>query len=183
LDAGRADTRGYRLARRVDKRLVRLLAVLSDTHLPRGARGLPEECLDRVARADLVLHAGDVVRASVLEELRRLAPVHAVRGNVDEPELRAVLPERLVVRVGAVSIGMVHDAGRRDGRAARLVAAFPGCAAVVYGHSHLPELAQHAGVWILNPGSPTERRRAPYRSMISLEVDGDVVRPELVPLR
>lgn len=92
------------------------------------------------------------------------------------------MPERLVVDAGAVRIGMVHDAGRREGRAARLVAAFPGCAAVVYGHTHLPEVSRHDDIWILNPGSPTERRRAPHRSLLTLEIDGDRLRPQLVAL-
>jgi hypothetical protein len=132
--------------------------------------------------ADLILHAGDFTRASVLEELRRLAPVEAVHGNVDDPELRSSLPERLVVEAGPLQIGLVHDAGPREGRAARLAAAFPDCAAVAYGHTHMPELARHGGVWILNPGSPTERRRAPHRSLITLELDGGELRPRLITL-
>jgi putative phosphoesterase len=99
---------------------------------------------------------------------------------MDEAELQASLPERLVVEAGTVRIGMVHDPGRREGRAARLVAAFPHCAAVVYGHTHLPELSRHDGVWILNPGSPTERRRAPHRSLLTVEIDGGQLRPQLV---
>ncbi len=159
-----------------------LIAVLSDTHLPRGGRRLAAECLELLSGAGLVLHAGDFVALSVLEELRGLAPLEAVHGNADEPALRAVLPERLVVEAADVRIGIVHDAGRREGRAARLVSAFPGCAAVVYGHTHMPEVAQHEGVWILNPGSPTERRRAPHRSLITLDVDGGRLEPRLVVL-
>ena len=135
-----------------------------------------------MARADLILHAGDFTAASVLEELRRLGPVEAVRGNQDDAELRAALPERRVVEAGPVRIGLVHDAGRREGRETRLVAAFPGCAAVVYGHSHLPQVSRHEGVWILNPGSPTERRRAPQPTMIALELEGDELRPRLIAL-
>jgi putative phosphoesterase len=159
-----------------------LIAVLSDTHLPRGARRLPDACLELIGRADLVLHAGDFVRSTVLDELAVLAPVEAVHGNIDEPALQALLPERRVVESGGVRIGMVHDAGPRAGRAERLVHAFPGCAAVVYGHTHQPELTRHGGVWILNPGSPTERRRAPHRSLIALEVDVAEVSPRLVML-
>jgi predicted phosphodiesterase len=77
---------------------------------------------------------------------------------------------------------MVHDAGTRDGRLARLVAAFPGCDAVVYGHTHVPEISRHADVWILNPGSPTERRRAPHRSLVTVAIDGDRLQPRLVVL-
>jgi uncharacterized protein len=158
------------------------VAVISDTHLPRGGRTLSQECLDTLAAADLILHAGDVTTAAVLETLGELAPVEAVHGNVDEPALQALLPPRLVVEVGEVRIGMVHDAGPAAGRAERLVAVFPGCHTVVYGHTHMPEVVRHGGVWILNPGSPTERRRAPHRSLIVLEVDGAALTPRLVAL-
>jgi uncharacterized protein len=129
--------------------------------MPRGSRRLPDACLRRLESAALILHAGDVVAASVLEELRELAPVEAVAGNMDDAELLAVLPERRVVEAGDARIGLVHDAGPRVRRGERLVAAFPGCAAVVYGHTHLPEVSRSGDAWILNPGSPTERRGAP----------------------
>jgi putative phosphoesterase len=160
------------------------VAVVSDTHLPRGARRLPDECLARLRAADAVLHAGDFVRLSVLEELQRLGPpVHAVHGNVDDPDLRALLPERVVVRVDDCSIGIVHDAGRRPGRHARLEAAFPGCAAVVYGHSHVPEVSRtDSGLVVVNPGSPTERRRSASRSMAELHVRRGEVVAELLHL-
>jgi putative phosphoesterase len=158
------------------------VAVISDTHLPRDGRTLSEPCLDVLAAADLILHGGDVTRAEVLAALAQLAPVEAVHGNVDEPALQASLPAERVVEVGDVRIGMVHDAGPADGRAGRLAARFPGCRAVIYGHTHMPELVLHAGVWILNPGSPTERRRAPHRSLIVLEIDGESVTPRLVAL-
>jgi putative phosphoesterase len=121
-------------------------------------------------RADLILHAGDVVAAQVLRELEAFAPVEAVFGNMDEPTLLEALPERRVVTVEAVRVGMVHVPGERAGREERLVSWFPGCDAVVYGHTHVPQLEQHRGVWIVNPGSPTERRRAPHRSLIVLDI-------------
>jgi uncharacterized protein len=123
-------------------------------------------------RADLVLHAGDLVAASVLRELESFAPVEAVFGNMDKPALQAALPERRVVEVEEVRIGLVHIAGQRAGREERLASWFPGCDAVVYGHTHVPQLEQHRGVWILNPGSPTERRRALRHSMLVLRVEG-----------
>jgi putative phosphoesterase len=159
-----------------------LVAVISDTHMPRGGRVLPRACVDRLKAADLVLHAGDVVDADVLGELERLAPVVAVHGNMDRPDLVAALPRERVVEVDEIRIGMVHIAGPRLGREDRLVAKFPGCAAVVYGHTHVPQVELHDGVWILNPGSPTERRRAPERTMLELRVEGDRLVPELVPL-
>jgi uncharacterized protein len=119
----------------------------------------------------LILHAGDVTAASVLRELEAYAPVEAVRGNMDEPALQAELPERRVVEVEGVRIGMVHVPGPRAGREERLASWFPGCDAVVYGHTHIPQLERHGGVWILNPGSPTERRRAERHSLLVLRVE------------
>jgi putative phosphoesterase len=157
------------------------VAVISDTHMPRGARTLPAACLGRLAAADLILHAGDLSAVSFLTELRAIGPpVEAVHGNVDEPALRAMLPAERVVDVGEVRVGMVHVPGPRAGREARLAARFPGCAAVVYGHTHLPQVDRHGTVWILNPGSPTERRAAPARSMLELDVTGRTIRPRLV---
>ena len=158
------------------------VAVIADTHLPRGGRELSRECLQALARADLILHAGDVTGAEVLDRLRRLAPLEAVQGNMDDLQLRRSLPLQLSVEVERVKIGMVHVPGPADGRAARLVAAFPGCDAIVYGHTHLPELTRHGDTWVVNPGSPTERRRAPHRSLVVLEIDAHTLRPELVVL-
>lgn len=160
-----------------------LVAVVSDTHLPRGTRRIPETCLARLRAADLILHAGDVVSESAFTELEALGPpVHAVHGNMDDAALRERLPPRLVVEVGGVHIGMTHDPGPRAGREDRLAGRFPGCAAVVYGHTHEPQVARVGDVWILNPGSPTERRRAPSHTMLVLEVEGGEIRPALIPL-
>ena len=156
------------------------LAVIADTHLPRGSRRLPDACLRRLAASDLILHGGDFSIVSVLEELSELAPVVGVLGNNDEPELAALLPERRVVEVEGVRIGMVHDGGRRAGRGARLVQLFPECNALVYAHSHVPEIGREGATWILNPGSPTQRRRSPARSMIELVVGSGGLRPKLV---
>jgi uncharacterized protein len=133
-------------------------------------------------RADLILHAGDVVAASVLRELEEYAPVEAVFGNMDEPALKQALPERRFVEVDGHPIGLVHVPGSKAGREERLVSWFPSCAAVVYGHTHVPQLERHRGTWILNPGSPTERRRAPHRSMIVLEVTKQRLEPRLLEL-
>jgi uncharacterized protein len=150
--------------------------------MPRGARRLPAECLRRLENAELILHAGDFVRTAVLEDLGRLAPVEAVAGNMDEPALMELLPERRVVSVAGARIGMVHVPGPAAGRAARLVAAFPGCDAIVYGHTHSPDVSRVGDVWVLNPGSPTERRGAPARSMLMLDVRSGEIRPEVVTL-
>lgn len=150
--------------------------------MPRGSRRLPKECLRRLESAELILHAGDVVAASVLDGLRELAPVEAVAGNMDEAELLAELPERRIVEVGGVRIGMVHDPGPAVGRGERLAAAFPGCHAVVYGHTHVPDVSRVGRAWILNPGSPTERRAAPAHSLLILDLDAGEIRPQLVTL-
>jgi putative phosphoesterase len=162
---------------------VTTVAVISDTHLPRGARRLPEACLERCRAADLIVHAGDFSAVSVLEELESLGPpVHGVWGNADEPALRVRLPEQLVVELDGSRIGVVHVPGAAAGREARLVARFPGCDAVVFGHTHLPVVERFEGVWLLNPGSPTERRRCPFHAMLLLEVSASEIRPELVRL-
>jgi hypothetical protein len=158
-----------------------LVAAISDTHLPRGARALPEDCIERLRAADLILHGGDLVSAVFLEQLRALGPpVHAVVGNMDEPALHAALPKELVVDAGEVRIGMIHIPGPAAGREARLARRFPGCDAVLYGHTHIPQVERYEGLWVLNPGSPTERRRAPAHSMLELRIDGRTIVPELV---
>jgi putative phosphoesterase len=101
---------------------------------------------------------------------------------MDEAALRAALPERRVVQVEEAQIGMVHIAGPRAGRESRLVAKFPECSAIVYGHTHIPDVSRHEGVWILNPGSPTERRRAPKHAMIVADVVADRIQPRLLEL-
>ena len=136
--------------------------------MPRGSRRLPDECLGVLGRSDLILHAGDFVTAAVLDELAQLAPVSGVHGNMDDAVLKAMLPERRVVEAAGLRIGMVHEPGPRTARAERLLGSFPDCDVVVYGHTHLPEVARYGARWVVNPGSPTERRSAPARSMAIL---------------
>jgi len=116
----------------------------------------------------------------VLAELRGLGPVAGVYGNMDEPALRESLPKERVVEVEGARVGLVHIPGPAAGREARLVARFPGCAAVVYGHTHVPQVERFEQLWILNPGSPTERRSAPVHSMLLLTIRGKRLAPELV---
>jgi putative phosphoesterase len=144
---------------------------------------LPEQCVKLLRAADLVLHAGDFVSVAFLEELRALGrPVEAVCGNMDEPALKEKLPKESVVDVGGVRIGMVHDAGPRLGREARLAARFPECEAVVYGHTHVPQVERFQHLWVLNPGSPTDKRRQPVHTMLVLRLRGGRITPELVTL-
>jgi uncharacterized protein len=115
--------------------------------------------------ADLIVHAGDFSDATVLAELHALGPVAAVHGNVDSLELRRELPEALTLDLEDVTLAVIHDAGPVKGRLERLRARFPEADAVVFGHSHMPLHEEREGFQIFNPGSPTERRRAAYRSM------------------
>jgi uncharacterized protein len=160
------------------------LAVLSDTHLRAGdlAR-LPAGARRAMEEADLVLHAGDVVTAGALSALGTLAEVRAVLGNNDL-DLVGVVPEVAVEDLGGVTVAMVHDAGRREGRAARLHRRFPDAQVVVFGHSHVPcDEVGIGGQLLFNPGSPTQRRAQPTPTIGLLELDGGrVVRRAIVPV-
>jgi uncharacterized protein len=162
-----------------------VIAVISDTHMPRGARRLPEGCAERIATADLLLHAGDLMTVEVLRDLEAVGPpVAAVHGNMDTAELRRLLPAERVVEADDARIAMLHDAGPRTGRLDRMRRRFGDRAdAVVFGHSHLP-LHERAsdGFQIFNPGSPTERRRAPVHTMGMARVDGGTLEFELIEL-
>lgn len=153
-----------------------LLAVISDTHLPRGTRRIPDPCLAALSQSDLILHAGDFTYPDVLDELEALGPpVVGVHGNVDAEELRRRLPAQRVVDAGGVKIGMLHDAGPSSGRLERMRLHFPEAAAVVFGHSHIPLHEQAGGFHIFNPGSPTDKRRQPYPTMgIARIQDGQI---------
>ena len=140
-----------------------VVAIISDTHLPRGARRLPDDCVARLRAADLILHAGDISTVGVLRELEALGPpVAAVHGNVDEPALTELLPAERTVEADRARIALTHDAGPKAGRLQRLRTRFPDADAVDFGHSHIP-LHERApdGFQIFNPGSPTDRRRQP----------------------
>ena len=144
-----------------------LLGIISDTHMTGARRKLPDACVKRLRGCDLILHGGDVMTASAMAEIEAIGPpVEAVLGNMDAPELRRRLPpERVLELPGEVTLGMVHDAGPAHGRLARLRLRFPEADAVVFGHSHVPLHERDGGFQIFNPGSPTERRRAPEHAM------------------
>jgi hypothetical protein len=169
--------------------------VLADTHIrPTASRGhehggrgfprrLPDALYRALRRADVILHAGDVVGRELLDELAGFAPVHAVLGNNDH-SLVGTLPETVELDLGGVKVAMVHDSGTRQGRPARLRRWFPDARIVVYGHSHLPDDSLgEGGQRLFNPGSPTERRRAPTRSYGVLDLaDGRVRGHRIVAL-
>lgn len=143
-----------------------LVAVISDTHLPRGKRALPQSCIEHLRDADLIIHAGDLTSSAVLDQLRGYGEVLAVRGNADDEETRATLPEELELDLEGSRAAVVHDGGRRTGRLERLRRRFPSAEAVIFGHSHLflHELDED-GFQIFNPGSPTDKRRAARHTM------------------
>jgi uncharacterized protein len=144
---------------------------------------LPDECVRLCSGADLLLHGGDFVSSAFFEELAKLGPrLEGVSGNMDEQALKQRLPRQRVVEVDGVRIAMVHDAGPRLRREARLAARFEDCDAVVYGHTHVPQVERFQHLWVLNPGSPTERRSAPSHSMIVLTIQRGRILPELVTL-
>lgn len=147
--------------------------VLSDTHLRAdSSRCLPDPVYDALREADVVLHCGDVVEHALLDELATYAPVHAVLGNNDV-SLRGALPERLLLELDGVRVGMVHDSGATKGRPARVRRLFPDCDVVVFGHSHAPiDDEGVGGQRLFNPGSPTQRRRQAHPSYGVLDLHG-----------
>ena len=157
-----------------------LAVVIADTHVPRRARALPENLLAHLGRADLILHAGDLMVGDLLHELGAYAPVLAVRGNLDPLDLD--LPETLEFDFGGAKVAMIHDSGRKQGRRARLRRRFPDARVVVFGHSHIPFLEDEDGLMLLNPGSPTDKRRQPHYTFALLHAEEGRLRAEIVVL-
>lgn len=147
---------------------------MSDTHLPKRAKALPAELLDRIPEADAVIHAGDWVDAATLDLLRaRARRVIGVYGNNDGPELRARLPEVARAELGGLRFGVIHDSGPAQGRERRCEERFPELDVLVFGHSHIPwDSTAPGGLRLLNPGSPTDRRRRPYCTYLTVEASG-----------
>ncbi len=154
---------------------VRVL-LLADTHLPKRAKDLPAPVWEAVERADLVVHAGDWVDVALLDELEaRSHSLLACWGNNDGPALRARLPEVAADVVEGVRVGVVHETGSRDRREQRMRLAHPDTDLLVFGHSHIPWDTSYAGLRLLNPGSPTDRRRQPHCTfMTALLLGGEV---------
>ncbi|HKH58476.1 MAG TPA: metallophosphoesterase family protein [Rubrobacter sp.] len=157
-----------------------LAAVIADTHIPRRARTLPENLLPHLKQANLILHAGDLMDLTLLSEMASYAPVRAVKGNLDPPELK--LPEVLQFEFGGARIAMIHDSGRKKGRRSRMKRRFPEARVVIFGHSHIPWLEDAEGLLLLNPGSPTDRRRQPEHTFALLWVEEGEVRAEVLTL-
>lgn len=166
------------------RRVTTRLLLISDTHIPGRARKLPDAVLRATDAADLVIHAGDWVAASVLDELERHAEVLGVYGNNDGADLRAVLPEVAHRTIEGVRVSVVHETGAAARRELRMDAAFPDTDVLVFGHSHIPwDTRSPRGMRLLNPGSPTDRRRQPVHTMMTAVIDGGEMQGvELIPL-
>ncbi|WP_300612617.1 metallophosphoesterase family protein [Trebonia sp.] len=149
------------------------VVVLSDTHAPRRWKSCPPAVASLLRGADLILHAGDVCTAAVLDELAGYAPVTAVAGNNDGPDVAAWgAAETAALTVEGLRVAMIHDSGPPPGRLPRMRARFPAADLVVFGHSHVPLDAAGDGLRIFNPGSPTDRRRQPHGTFGVLRVEG-----------
>lgn len=153
------------------------VVALSDTHAPRFWKRCPPAVARHLDGADLVLHAGDVCRAEVLDELAAFAPVRVVLGNNDGPDVAAWgAPETLDLDLDGLRVSMVHDSGAATGRLARLRRRFPAADLVVFGHSHIPWDQSGDGLRVVNPGSPTDRRRQPAGTLATLDIaDGRIL--------
>ena len=152
------------------------VVVLADTHAPRRWRACPPRVAAELRGAELILHAGDVCTASVLTELTQYAPVVAVLGNNDDPDVAEWGAARTAeLSLDGLRVAMLHDSGPSAGRLARMRRVFPGTDLVVFGHSHIPLDQSGYGLRIFNPGSPTDRRRQPYGTLGLLRIDSGVL--------
>ena len=160
------------------------VVVVSDTHAPRFWKGCPPAVAARLAGADLILHAGDVCTPEVLDELSAFAPVRVVLGNNDGPEVAAWgAPETMELDLEGLRVAMIHDAGAKDGRLVRMHRRFPTAQLVIFGHSHIPLDAADDRLRILNPGSPTDKRRQPHRTLAELTItDGRLDAARIIEL-
>jgi uncharacterized protein len=158
--------------------------VLADTHAPRRWRSCPAAVAGQLRGADLILHAGDVCTAATLDELAGYAPVRAVLGNNDGPDVAAWgAPEALELDLAGLSVAMLHDSGPAAGRPARMRRRFPAADLVIFGHSHIPLDHTENGQRIFNPGSPTDRRRQPRGTIGVLRVEhGQLLSAQIVPV-
>jgi len=154
------------------------LLLLSDTHVPARARELPRAVWDEVDAADVVVHAGDWTSVELLDLVeRRAARLVAVCGNNDHGALRERLPGVARVEIESVRIAVVHETGGKEGRERRMDAAYPDVDVLVFGHSHIPwDSTTPRGLRLLNPGSPTDRRRQPHATVMRATLDAGAVR-------
>ena len=157
------------------------VVVVSDTHAPRFWKACPPALVPFLRRAELILHAGDVCVAGVLDELAQYAPVRVVLGNNDGADVAAWgAPQTAEFDIEGLSVAMIHDSGARTGRLERMRRRFPVADLVVFGHSHIPLHEIDRGLHILNPGSPTDKRRQPHRTIATVDIADGVIRKALI---
>lgn len=157
------------------------IGVLSDTHVPAIMPSLPPAVFEIFKGVDLILHAGDIVELSVLDALSAIAPVEAVAGNMDDSEIQMKLPIKKIIPIGRYSIGLIHGKYKIDIQKEMIRKEFGNVDLIVFGHSHTPFWGRIDGVYFLNPGSPTDKRHAPYNSVAVLDV-GSELKAEIVRL-
>ena len=152
------------------------IGCVSDTHIAGGMGKLPKALLEGLKGVDLILHAGDIVSLDVVEELKLIAPVEAVAGNMDPWEVAHALPDKKVLTVGRFRIGLIHGGGKVPGMEERILAQFEGDGidCLVYGHSHNPKVERRGKVLLVNPGSPTDKTWAPYNSFAIINVNDEL---------
>lgn len=157
------------------------VGVISDTHIPTTAGSLPTKIFDVFKGVDMILHAGDIVELSVLDELAAIAPVEAVAGNMDSSEVHRKLPAKKVINIGKYRVGLIHGKYKIDIQREMIRKEFDDVDIIVYGHSHRPFWGKVGDVYFLNPGSPTDIVHAPFHSVAILDA-GDEPKAEIVML-
>lgn len=150
------------------------IGVLSDTHIPTPHSALPAKVFELFQDVDLILHAGDIVGLEVLDELRALAPVEAVAGNMDGLEAHQKLSDKKVLQLGKHRVGLIHGKYKIDIQRDMILQEFENVDLIVYGHSHQPFWGKHGNILFLNPGSPTDKVHAPYNSVAILTLNDDI---------
>ncbi|MFH1552101.1 MAG: metallophosphoesterase family protein [Candidatus Omnitrophota bacterium] len=159
------------------------LGVISDTHIPVSAKELPPEVYDYFKDCDMIIHAGDAVEISVIDELEKLAETKAVWGNMDSPEVRQRLPEKILLDAGGKTIGVVHGKGPALKVLQEVSKEFskkPDI--IIFGHTHTPLSEERNGTLFFNPGSATDRVFSPYRSFGIIEIDGNDIRAKIIKI-
>ncbi|MDN4522866.1 metallophosphoesterase family protein [Fictibacillus fluitans] len=153
------------------------IVVLSDTHMPKKAKKLPERLIADLNTADLIIHAGDWQSPEVLHQLQQYAPVEGVTGNVDGPEMKELFNERFLLKIEQFTIGVVHGHGTKQTTEKRAIAAFNDTEVdcIIFGHSHIPKNYRKDGVLLFNPGSPTDKRREKQFSHGILTIDDQLI--------
>jgi len=154
--------------------------LVADTHIPKVGSTLPGRLMEECEGADLILHAGDLIEMSVVEELSSLAPTRAVMGNMDLPEVKSLLPEKTVVEVEGKLVGIIHGWGPPMGIERRVMSRFSGVDVVVFGHTHKALITERKGTMLVNPGTPNDRRFSSRLSCAVLSIENGIITPEII---